>query len=415
MAKALGLSEELIDLIKEEEQFWNRQVELKRWRETQEKKYRDISRVYDTEKEKRIAELREEHEKRKSPKTARAKRDENEIEKMRLAEENYLAEEAERLAMLVKMQKESKRDNYGDGSSRKEGNNPPSSETKRKIYLKQHSFDEKNFSYNEDSKSNHKRYSYPPPNHTTGEPAKARYSDVTSSNLHRNSGPAKEAFIINRQPPARQKTTSAEHANGGNEKRPISFEKERNSRGKDLNRQRSHESESGSRSSDRGSRRSSRESRHLSPRSQEKDHWSFDYESRQRKHRTSDPDHRSRHSNSETHSSGKDSYNSRRQHSDRNSNGESIRTKTETFPENQPGLDHLQNERVFSEQCDGKIRTYHVTSVAVRYSRASSSSSSNLKRDRSVNNDEIAKRKPDQVDSTSDQPVRNAKHDSPMR
>ena len=129
LANQLGLSQDVIELIQEEEKFWKRQSELKQWRKEQEERIQQLeqSRVryaYDIAKERRIAELRKEHDDRKK-KTMRANVSDSDVkrpkgtakrrsepparqltvEQMRAVEEEFLAQEAERF-LTAKFQKE---------------------------------------------------------------------------------------------------------------------------------------------------------------------------------------------------------------------------------------------------------------------------------------------------------------------
>ena len=162
LAKSLGLSDELIELLREEERFWKRQVELKQWRESQENKTDEIKspRVFDIDKEMRIAELRKEHEEKSVG--SKGSSEELTVEELRIAEEKVsLAEEAKKLSSeslgSPQRKEELERKRQASGS-------PVRSPTNKTIFLKQHLYDESICDPLNFANARSKRLSYPPQN-----------------------------------------------------------------------------------------------------------------------------------------------------------------------------------------------------------------------------------------------------------
>lgn len=163
IAKSLGLSDELIELLREEEGFWKRQVELKKWRELQETKGRDGGtdcKIFDLAKERKIAELRRQQSLRQLEKT-NVEDEGLSIEELRIAEERLLAQEASELLRLAGTVRNVR--NVGDTSTGSliadDGNAVDPGD--RKIYLKQHSVGSGVSSLNSNTPKRDKRYSYP--------------------------------------------------------------------------------------------------------------------------------------------------------------------------------------------------------------------------------------------------------------
>lgn len=161
MAKTLGLSDDLIELLREEEGFWKRQVELKKWRETQESKGKDAPgyKFIDPAKERKIAELRRQH----SLEQLQKANDEKglTVEELRLAEQRMLSKEASELLHLVENKEDiesARNPSYVESSP--DDRNP----TNKKIFLKQYSVGSGvPVSNDNNSLKRDKRYSYPPP------------------------------------------------------------------------------------------------------------------------------------------------------------------------------------------------------------------------------------------------------------
>ena len=162
LAKSLGLSDELIELLREEERFWKRQVELKQWRESQENKIDEIKspRVFDIDKEMRIAELRKEHEEKSVG--SKGSSEELTVEELRIAEEKVLlAEEVKKLSSesLGSPQRKEESERKARASR-----SPVRSPTNKTIFLKQHLYDESICDPLNFANARSKRLSYPPQN-----------------------------------------------------------------------------------------------------------------------------------------------------------------------------------------------------------------------------------------------------------
>jgi len=156
LAKSLGLSDELIELLREEEGYWKRQVELKKWRESHESKGKDEfgRKTFDPAKEKKIAELRKQHNVRQSHKAAE---DDGLVEELHLAEQRLSAKETPDFYSMTR-RAESDRPapvhivNNGSSIS-------PSNKT---IYLKQRQVGNGEARFNGHLPRRDNRYSYPP-------------------------------------------------------------------------------------------------------------------------------------------------------------------------------------------------------------------------------------------------------------
>ncbi|XP_065059075.1 uncharacterized protein LOC135686709 isoform X2 [Rhopilema esculentum] len=169
-AKSLGLSEELIELLREEEGFWKRQVELKKWRESKESKpiETESDKVFDAAKEKRIAQLRKEHEESRYQDFRNAS-EELTVEELKQAEDKFFAEESRKLhtsAGIPQTNKEIGKDLPYSSST------PNQNETV--IFLKQHPFENQAILSKMQSQKGINRFSYPPT-------FKSEFSDSGSS------------------------------------------------------------------------------------------------------------------------------------------------------------------------------------------------------------------------------------------
>ena len=158
LAKSMGLSDELIELLREEEGFWKRQVELKRWRESHENRGRDDfgKKNFDPDKEKKIAELRKQHNSRQNQKSSGE--DGLTIEELRLAEERQLAQEISELRRM-----NGKEEGERQLAASIVNNRTSMSPRNKTIYLKQGSVGNGVATFNSNLVRRDARRSYPQP------------------------------------------------------------------------------------------------------------------------------------------------------------------------------------------------------------------------------------------------------------
>ena len=156
LAKSLGLSDELIELLREEEGFWKRQVELKKWRESHESKGKDEfgRKTFDPAKEKKIAELRKQHNLMQSHRVAE---DDGLVEELRLAEQRLSAKETPGFQSMTRRTENDRHTPMHIVSNRSSVS--PSNKT---IYLKQHPVGNGEARFNGNLPRRDNRYSYPP-------------------------------------------------------------------------------------------------------------------------------------------------------------------------------------------------------------------------------------------------------------
>ena len=157
LAKSMGLSDELIELLREEEGFWKRQVELKRWRESHDNRGKDDfgKKNFDPYKEKKIAELRKQHNLRQNQRSS--EEDGLTIEELRLAEERQFAQEVSQLKRMS-----GKEEGERQLATPILNNRPSMSPSNRTVYLKQGSIGNGVAKFNSNSLRRDARYSFPP-------------------------------------------------------------------------------------------------------------------------------------------------------------------------------------------------------------------------------------------------------------
>ena len=157
LANSLGFSDELLELLREEEGFWKRQVELKKWRESHESRGKDDfeKSTFDPAKERKIAELRKQHNLRQAQKSTE---DGLTVEELRLAEERLLAQEASDL-----LRNSGKERNERGLPIPAVNNRPTITPINKTIYLKQRPASTDTDRLNSILSKRDGRYSYPPP------------------------------------------------------------------------------------------------------------------------------------------------------------------------------------------------------------------------------------------------------------